>query len=232
MRRFIGMLAFVGLWWGSGMVSYAASPVLIPIHVIIDAGHGGVDGGASYQNLLEKEINLQIAKLLYTKLNQQGYQVVLNRSGDYALSEENNWLNSFSRHLRDLAQRKHLAAELQAEMMVSIHANWASNPTKRGPLVLYQKNNQSFMLADMIQHSLNHVYKVKEEPIQGGRYYLLKQSLCPTVIVEIGYLSNAQDRQWMTNPKQQAILADAIATAISEYFILVGEMEPARETTT
>ncbi len=208
------------------MVASASSPVLIPIHVIIDAGHGGVDGGASYQNLLEKEINLQISKLLYKKLHEQGFQVVLNRTGDYALSEENKWLSSISRHLKDLAQRRQLAAELQAQMMVSIHANWTNDPGKRGPLVLYQKNHQSFMLADMIQHSLNSVYQVKEEPIRGGRYFLLNQSLCPTVIVEVGYLSNAQDRKWMTIPERQEILVEAIADAIAEYFILVGEMDP------
>ena len=198
--------------------------MLIPIDVIIDAGHGGVDGGASYQAIYEKEINLQIAKLLYEKLSQLGYQVVLNRSGDYALSEENKWLGSPSRHRRDLAQRKQLAAELQAELMVSIHANWSHLTAKRGPLVLYQKNSQSFMLADMIQHSLNRMHKIKTKPKPGGEYYLLQHSLCPTIIVEVGFLSNAQDRRLLVNPREQAKIAASIASAIADYLLLVGKM--------
>lgn len=233
MRRLSRLLVFaVALSICSTHPVQAESPISIPIHVIIDAGHGGVDGGASYQNIFEKEINLQIAKLLYQKLAGQGYRVVLNRSGDYALSEENKWLNSFSRHLRDLAQRKQLAAELQAEMMVSIHANWSFNPGKRGPLVLYQKNNQSFLLADLIQHALNEVYQVKEEPVSSGHYYLLKHSLCPTVIVEVGFLSNERDRRWLTTPGKQELIAEKIAAAITHYLFLLGEIQPSKERTT
>jgi N-acetylmuramoyl-L-alanine amidase len=207
----------------------ASGSIWMPIHVLIDAGHGGVDGGASYGSLLEKEVNLQIARILYRQLTEKGYRVILNRTGDYALSDENKWLDSPSRHLRDLAQRKHLAAEVPVEMMISIHANWSRNASKHGPLVLYQRNNQSFMLADLIQHALNQLYHTSAEPRAAGSYYLLKHSLCPTIIVEVGFLSNREDRERMTDPNGQEKIAQAIATAVYEYLLLVGEMQEMSE---
>lgn len=195
-----------------------------PIHVVIDVGHGGVDIGTSYNNIFEKDINLQIAKYVYEELEASGYHVVLNRDGDYALSDENHWLNSSSRHKRDLAQRRQLAAELTPQLFISLHVNWSSYSRAHGPLVIYQKNNQSFMVADMIQHSLNHIYQTKKEPVVGKTYFLLDHSLCPSVIVEMGFLSNQSDRQRLIDPKEQQKIATAIKEGIHEYFLLAGQI--------
>lgn len=194
------------------------------IDIVIDAGHGGVDGGTSYHNLYEKDVNLQVAKLLYQSLQQKGYRVVLNRTEDYALSDENRWLRNPSRHLRDLAQRKHLALELSPQMMISLHVNWSSYTGRRGPVVLYQKNDQSYFLASLLQHSLNELYRTREVPIKGNSYYVLKHSACPTVIVEMGFISNQDDRYRLTNPAKQKEIADTIAQAADEYMLLVGEI--------
>lgn len=194
-----------------------------PIDVLIDVGHGGIDGGAVHENTLEKNINLEVARLLYKQLSMKGYSVALNRTGDYALSEENQWLNTRSRHQKDLAQRKHSAKELSPKMMISIHVNTSSNPADRGPLVLYQKNNQSFMLADMLQHSLNKLYKTTELPQPGKGLYLLNHSICPTILVEIGFLSNPTDRMYITTSSQQVQIANAISSAVDAYFLLLNQ---------
>ncbi|QOS98469.1 N-acetylmuramoyl-L-alanine amidase [Brevibacterium sp. JNUCC-42] len=197
----------------------------MPIEIIIDAGHGGVDGGTSYQGILEKDINLQIAKLLYKELTEKGYHVLLNRTGDYALSDENKWLRSRSRHIRDLAQRRHLAKEVHPQMLISLHINWSNSKSSTGPLVLYQKNNQSYILADIIQHYLDQLYNTKGEPLQGKTYYLLKQSICPTVIVEMGYLSNSRDRNFLVNKKTQRKIAQTIQEAVSEYMLIMNQIQ-------
>jgi N-acetylmuramoyl-L-alanine amidase len=193
------------------------------IDVLIDAGHGGIDGGTVYGNTLEKNITLEVAKILYKQLSMKGYAVALNRTGDYALSEENSWLNNPSRHRKDLAQRKYLAHELSPKIMVSLHVNSSSNPADRGPIVLYQQNNQSFLLADIMQHSLNNLFKTSELPISRKNLYLLNHSICPTVLVEIGFITNPTDRMRLTTPLQQAKIASSISSAIDTYFLLLNQ---------
>lgn len=189
-----------------------------PVDIIIDPGHGGIDSGTKFGDLYEKDINLQIAKILYKELSDYGYHVVLNRTGDYALSEDNIWSEDRSRHKRDLAQREHFAIELRPKIMVSLHVNWSRNPKTHGPLVLYQKNTRSYLLADHIQHSLNQLYKTTWLPQPGKTYYLLNHSPCPTVIVEMGFISNNIDRERLTTSSSQIQIAKAIGKSINEYF--------------
>jgi len=198
---------------------------LPPVDVIIDAGHGGVDSGSFYNDLYEKDINLQVAKLLYDELAQRGRHVILNRTGDYALSEENEWLNNRSRHIKDLAQRAHLAAQLSPKLMVSLHVNWARNPRVSGPLMIYQQSPQSLTLAQLIQHSVNELYESGRQPVAGKRYYLLNHSDCPTVIVEMGFITNQHDRTMLVSPKHQRRIAKAIAAAIDEYLLMFGHLQ-------
>lgn len=192
-------------------------PVISNVDVIIDVGHGGIDGGTSYGQLLEKDINLAIAEKTYEALRKKGYIVLLNRSGDYALSSENLWLKSRSRHLKDLAQRSHLANEIRPEAMISLHVNSAKNSSKRGAILLHQKNEQSKRLAKHLQRSLNHLYGMDEKPFYGKTYYLLKHSLIPTVIVEMGFITNHQDREMLVQPVSQQAIADHIAIGLEQY---------------
>ncbi|WP_146809628.1 N-acetylmuramoyl-L-alanine amidase family protein [Aneurinibacillus danicus] len=216
---FISTLFFIF----SPPLAHALHRVNTPVDVLIDVGHGGVDGGATYGEVLEKNITLEVAKILYKQLSMKGYNVVLNRDDDYALSEENNWLDNPSRHRKDLAQRKHLAEALSPKIMVSLHVNTSSNAAIRGPIVLYQKNNQSFMLADTVQHSLNNLFKTSELPLLRKNLYLLNHSICPTILIEMGFISHHQDREWMTTPAYQTRIASAIGSAIDTYFILLNQ---------
>lgn len=190
--------------------------------ILIDAGHGGIDGGTSYGELLEKDINLAIARRLYMVLRSHGYRTILNRTGDYALSDDNRWLGSRSRHIRDLAQRKQLTEELPAEIVVSIHVNWGRNKTKRGPLVLHQDEGHSALLASSLQNSLEALYGTSSHPTQLGKtFYLLKHSDSPAVIVETGFISNAEDRNMLISKRGQQAIAEAIYAGIVEYFTVI-----------
>lgn len=187
--------------------------------ILIDAGHGGIDGGTSYGTILEKDITLAISRRLFLLLRSDGFDAILNRTGDYAPSEENRWLRSSSRHLKDLAQRKELAETLPANVVVSIHINWAASPSKHGPLVLYRQEGRSFMLANSIQDQLNSLYKMKTAPRVGKPFYLLNKITATTVIVEAGFISSPADREKLCSPKGQEEIAEAIAGGISAYLM-------------
>lgn len=190
---------------------------LTPFHILIDVGHGGVDSGTSFGDLYEKDINLQIAKRLYQQLTAAGYTVALNRHKDVALSDDNRWLDNRSRHIRDLAQRKNLAKEIGPQMMLSLHVNWSPSPRRRGAIILHQNTEESYLLAGLLQNSLNKLSGSNEKPVKGKTYYMLRHNYCPSVIVEMGFISNAQDREMLTNPKAQEKIAQAITEAVSEY---------------
>lgn len=189
--------------------------------ILIDAGHGGIDGGTSHGDILEKDITLAISRRLFLLLRADGFDAILNRIGDYAPSDENGWLRSRSRHLRDLAQRKELAETLPANVVVSVHVNWSPNSAKHGPLVLYREEGRSFMLAKSIQNRLNLMYGMRADPRAGKPFYLLNKITATTVIVEAGFISSPADRERLCTPKGQEAIAEAIAEGIAAYLMEV-----------
>ncbi|WP_440118692.1 N-acetylmuramoyl-L-alanine amidase family protein [Paenibacillus sp. QZ-Y1] len=189
--------------------------------ILLDVGHGGIDGGTSAHGVLEKDVNLAISQKVYLLLRSKGYAVIINRLGDYALSDDNRWLNSRSRHVRDLAQRKSLSEEVSTDIVVSIHGNWSPKSSTRGPVVLHQKEGRSYLLAQSIQDSLNDLYGIQREIVWGKPFYLLNYVKQPAVIVETGFLSNATDRARMSNPAEQKRIAQSIASGIIYYLSAV-----------
>ncbi|MCZ8519118.1 MULTISPECIES: N-acetylmuramoyl-L-alanine amidase family protein [Paenibacillus] len=192
-------------------------PALSQTDILIDVGHGGVDGGTVFDHILEKDINLAIARKTYEALRSSGYTVLLDRVGDYALSSDNRWLNNPSRHIKDLAQRSHLAKEVEPKVMVSLHVNSAKRPSKRGALLIHQKGAESRKLAGCLQEALNPLYGTDTKPVYGRSYYLLKHVRAPSVIVEMGFLTNAEDRRLLTEEASQQQIAERIAAGIRTY---------------
>ncbi|WNS46118.1 N-acetylmuramoyl-L-alanine amidase [Paenibacillus sp. MMS20-IR301] len=233
-RILISVLVMLQLAAGNPGAARAATPGAADPHqdrqhmlghdqriILIDAGHGGIDGGTSFGDILEKDITLAISRRLFLLLRSDGFDAILNRTGDYAPSDENLWLRSKSRHLRDLAQRKELAETLPANVVVSIHINWAKSAAKHGPLVLYREEGRSFLLARSIQDQLNGLYKVQAAPRQGKPFYLLNKITATTVIVEAGFVSSPADREKLCTPKGQEEIAEAIANGIAAYLMEV-----------
>ncbi|MBB6673414.1 N-acetylmuramoyl-L-alanine amidase [Cohnella nanjingensis] len=193
-----------------------AEHALPSAEVIIDAGHGGIDGGTHVGDILEKDINLAISRKLYLILRSHGVRAVLNRTGDYALSDDNRWHRS-SRHQRDLSQRGGLPDELDAGIFVSIHVNWSKRSGTRGPIVIHQEEAHSALLGTFIQQGLNRQQQSKFLPQSGGKFYVLKKIKIPSVIVETAFMSNAKDREMLTSPRGQTRIAAAIAGGILAY---------------
>jgi N-acetylmuramoyl-L-alanine amidase len=213
------------LWAGALAASLMASPdtavqaavnPLPKTEIVIDVGHGGVDSGTLYGKILEKDINLAVGLKLYSELRSRNVAVSINRTKDYALSDD-NLQKPGSRHRRDLAQRVEIANRLKPAFMLSLHVNWTSNRAKSGPLVIYRKNHEpSKLLAARLQKELNALYGMNVQPEPSRKYYVLTRAHIPTVIVEMGFLSNKHDRELLISPAFQQKLAGAISNGAVE----------------
>lgn len=188
--------------------------------VIIDVGHGGVDGGTFYQNLLEKELNLQIGTKLYMQLKENGYRVGITRLKDYALSDDSPYFWIRSRHLKDLRQRRLIAETLKPKVFISIHINFSPNKHIKGPIILHQKQAESYLLAELLQEELNQLTKVSKRPKQTHHYYLLEKLTQPCLIAEVGYISHAIERSKLSQAEYQNKIAEHMTKAIDQYFLL------------
>jgi N-acetylmuramoyl-L-alanine amidase len=213
----VGLLLGVIVTSLPGTASAAPMPGFTETDVMIDVGHGGVDPGTHLDNVKEKDINLAISRVLYDDLKARGYNVVMNRTGDYALSGDNTWLRIRSRHIKDLAQRASLANEVRPKALISIHVNSATTTKKSGPLLIHQKSEESKRLAAQLQGSLNALYHTTDAPKYGRTFYLLKYAKCPTVIVEVGYITNPGDRDKMLDPNGQKAIARHIGDGLEQY---------------
>ncbi|MFD0962186.1 N-acetylmuramoyl-L-alanine amidase family protein [Paenibacillus chungangensis] len=185
--------------------------------ILIDVGHGGIDGGTSQGDIREKDINLAIARKLYVLLRSEGIPAAMNRTGDYALSDDNRWHHSRSRHFKDLTQRRQLSEEMDSRLFISLHVNWGRNRSVRGPVVLHQPTGESALLAFCLQNALNRQQNANKLPITGGTFYLLNKVEQPAVIVEMGFISNPVDVNMLTSSAGQLQIAKAIVSGIRQY---------------
>lgn len=178
--------------------------------IVIDAGHGGVDAGVSgvQSKIKESDINLAVAKRLKGYFSDAGFNVIMTR-------KNNGGLYGFPTDgfkARDMKKRRSIIEESGAEMVISIHQNFCSAPSRRGGQVFYDKNSQgSKLLAECIQSELNSMPEcVKKTSALTGDYYMLKCTDSPSVIVECGFLSNVEDETLLSSPDYQGKIAYAI----------------------
>lgn len=184
-------------------------------HIIyIDPGHGGLDPGAIYMNIKEAPINLEISEKLEEALTQKGAIVYMTRYGDYDLS-----LPNASNHKRsDLNQRIKLINESDCSLFLSIHLNADVSESWYGAQVFYDDiNSENVILAEFLQNefskSLNSKRKIKEI----SDLYLYRKVERPGVLVEVGFLSNANERYLLRQDSYQQKLVDTITTGVINY---------------
>lgn len=186
--------------------------------VVIDAGHGGEDPGkVGINDVLEKEINLAIAKKLEAILLEQGYVVVLTRQTDdglYASTDSN-------KKVADMKKRCQIIEEAKADIVVSIHQNSFSQESVCGAQVFYYKYSQrGQVLAEKIQTAIREYADEENKRTikDNSTYYMLIHTPCPTVIVECGFLSNRSEAEKLCTDEYQNKIANAIYEGIGEYF--------------
>ena len=191
--------------------------------IVLDAGHGGVDGGVVGVKSGEKEsdINLSVTLKLKDELENMGFEVTLTRktqSGLYGTATK-----GFKR--RDMEKRKEIIESAKPALVISVHQNFYPSQTSRGAQVFYCKDSdKGKALAGAIQEKLNGLYQgegVKNRKIATGDYYMLNCTHYPSVIVECGFLSNPAETILLQQPAYQTKLA--LSVAAGYFHCLKGE---------
>jgi len=186
--------------------------------IILDAGHGKPDGGATNDHgVSEEEINLKIVLKLQDLLEQSGSNVLLTRSDENGIYD----LDANSKKTSDLKNRVELANSEDADIFVSIHLNKIPQNKYYGWQTFYQKNNEkSEELASSIQNNLNYSIQKenKREILELSGKYIMDNVKIPTVTVECGFLSNEEEAKQLQDNNYQDALAWGIYTGIMDYF--------------
>lgn len=186
--------------------------------IVVDAGHGGIDPGANRPGVLEKDINLAIALELKNVLNKYGAKVVLSRQTDVDLSDECDNEKVRGRYHRDLMARVEMAEESDADLFISIHANAVTNAKRHGAEVFYSaKSDAGKALANSIQTELCKVAQANRAA-KTADYFVLRRNKIPAALIEVGYITNMEERTTLQSPEYQRKLAEAIATGIYNYY--------------
>ncbi len=188
--------------------------------VIIDAGHGGEDGGAvSQSGVCEKDINLRLSMLLGDIFDAAGYSAVQTRTEDRLLYDRNVNFQGRKKIL-DMAARLDIAKSHAAELFISIHMNAFPQPIYRGLQVYYSPHHKD---SENIAKSIQALAKTSLQPANnravkpsGGKIYLLDKLDYPAVLVECGFLSNPDEAQLLCDADYLQKLAFVIFAAASE----------------
>lgn len=184
--------------------------------VVLDPGHGGIDGGANRQGILEKEIVLDVALRTQEHLIKRGVPVVLTRSEDVDLGGPND----AGRLRRDLQQRIRIANHCKAALMVSLHVNAAGNTTERGMLLFFQPSRPSADAARLLDTALRNrgLNERNEAPHPRPDFAVLHWTKAPAVLVELGFVTNDADRAQLTDPAYRERVATTLADGCATIF--------------
>ncbi len=191
------------------------------LKILLDAGHGGIDGGVTgvTTGAKESDINLDFTFALRTELQKNGFTVALTRRTREGLYDTT--AKGFKK--RDMQKRKEIIEREKPLLVISIHQNFFSSKRERGGQVFYGDNHrQSKTLATLLQGVLNKAYEkegVKPRKEQKGDYFMLKCYTAPAVIMECGFLSSPKDEALLTDGEWQKRLAKGVADGVLAYFI-------------
>ena len=182
--------------------------------ITIDPGHGGRDPGTRYGKLLEKDINLEISKVLQEKLEEEGAIVYLIRDKDIDFSKDTD----YRKKRGDLKRRIDFIESKKSDIYLSIHLNWYNDYYYGGAEILYNNiNKENKKLAEYLRESLIDD-KIKTRDIKTTNLYLYSNTTVPGVLIECGFLSNSNDRYLLQTKKYQEKFSKAITSGVVSYF--------------
>nr|MBR4282030.1 N-acetylmuramoyl-L-alanine amidase [Clostridia bacterium] len=198
---------------------------LAGLTVLVDAGHGGYDGGARCRDsgVWEKVLTLAVAAEVEQALAGRGAQVVMTRTEDTDLCTGDRPAN-LTKKRQDMQNRIALAKEHGAGMVLSIHMNEYRVRSESGPQVFYRAGNDGGrLLAGCVQESLiTHLQPKKQRTAMAGDYFILQLEV-PSVLVECGFISNPAEEKLLLDPAYQAKIAEAIADGVEEFVRLTNQ---------
>lgn len=206
--------------WFSGAVTTSVqdTPVVRQHTVIVDAGHGGIDGGAtSCTGVLESNLNLQIALRLRDLLQLLGYDTVMIRTTDTSVYTEGSTIAS--QKVSDLKERVRICNETDQGVLISVHQNTFSDARYSGAQIFFADTEGSKQLAEMIQSGMAGALHAgnRRTAKQASNVYLLQNIHCTGVLVECGFLSNPEEEALLRDAVYQQKLCSVIVSSLSEF---------------
>ncbi|MBO8158076.1 MAG: N-acetylmuramoyl-L-alanine amidase CwlD [Thermosyntropha sp.] len=187
--------------------------------IVIDPGHGGIDTGATRGNIIEKDITLKMSQKLASELAAAGAAVIMTRSSDTDLVEDNFKGSYRERHRKGLSKRVEKANQTGADLFVSIHTNADPNPRWSGAQTFYhQQSEESKKAAEAIQSEIKRLLKNTKRDALAGDYFVMNNTEMPAVLVEVGFISNYKEGKLLTDEEYQKKMAHAICSGIVKYF--------------
>jgi len=173
--------------------------------IVIDPGHGGNDTGAiGIGELREIDVVLSISKQVRDILEQNGVQVVMTREYDQEV---------------ELEPRTQLANRVNADLFISIHANAIdmTRPDVNGIETYYFQSRSGQLLAQYIHNSVLQTTGAPNRGVREARFYVLRHTEMPAVLVEVGFVTGAEDAAKLADPAYRSVMAEAIARGILQY---------------
>ena len=191
--------------------------------IVLDAGHGGIDSGTSSDDktIFEKDINLAITLKLKELIESSGGLVILTRDDDSSLYEESGNKTTRQKYNENLKNRKKIADESNADMLISIHLNYFTQSKYYGAQTFYPESNKDGKaLASCIQNEFKRVVDNSNNRVIKPRndLYLLKDCKIPSALIECGFLSNEKEAKLLNDEEYQEKIAWAIYSGIQKYF--------------
>ena len=201
---------------------FATSPSGL-MTIVVDAGHGGIDGGSvGYSGTTERVINLDYAKTLKKYLESYGFNVVMTRENLDGLYSA----YSTNKKKDDMMERKKIIEDANADLVISIHMNSFPLQSCRGAQVFYNPESEiSKSLAESIQSTFVTNLPNARKNIDVGDYYMLNCTNVPSVIVECGFISNAEEEKLLLNEEYREKLCYSILCGVVKYFAESGEIK-------
>lgn len=218
------IIAILFLFPSRELISAINNKIIRPLNnitIVVDPGHGGIDGGTSFGDILEKHINLSIGLKLKEELIKRGATVIMTREIDDSLDDH---IDNGSRHREDLEERVRVANDNQADIFISIHVNHSKNENRKGPIIFYDEySEESKKFAVIMQDYLNKLSSYQKldkhmnHSVTTGGFYTLQNIKSPGIIVEMGFMSNDLDRELLLEDKHQNEVIDLIARSVISY---------------
>ena len=211
------LLIICACWINRATTVYSAYEKDIKVTCfIIDAGHGGVDGGAiSCTGIYESQINLEIAIRLNTLMQFLGYRTKMIRTENISVYTTGNTIAE--KKISDLKERIRIINNTDKSIVLSIHQNYFQDNRYHGAQVFY--GNGSEDLANLVQSNfINTINRGSSRKIKKATgIYLMNNILCKGILVECGFLSNPSEEQKLRDPEYQKKICCVIGCSAAQY---------------
>lgn len=220
------LISLLAVFYGTKAsdLSFFMPEPLSGVKIVIDPGHGGIDGGASHGETIERDITLSMSLKLEKELKAKGATVVMTRrkEGDAIAEHDPNgdYPTTRARKRADLLLREEIMNNSEADIVLSLHVNAVPEERWRGAQVFYHAEGHEGgeLLAKSIQAAIReNIGNTEREALAIKQVYILKKAKAPAVLVETGFLSNNEERELLKSEKYQKQMVEAITKGVRRF---------------